>query len=228
MHKEILSEYQKNFPYYDKVSDEWNKEKYYGSLKGEPNYEELHQLVSSTFRHARRRQNIFPIVDRQPDMTLRCVYSGKILSDAEGNMLEKCDEEHSFPQSYQRGTRSGTGRDMHAIFAAFKSANGSRGNIPFGIYSEEQKPLEKDAYGTVFSGKPKTYIPKMNSGAVARSTLYILLCYKGCANPHYLPPQTLPWLIQEASSTEVSLWEKHRNQELYRLQGNRNPFIDYP
>lgn len=99
------------------------------------NYEELHKLVSSTFRHARRRENIFPIVDRQPDYTLRCVYSGKILSDAEGNNLEKCDEEHSFPQSYQRGMRAGTGRDMHAIFAAFKSANGSRGNTPFGLYS---------------------------------------------------------------------------------------------
>jgi hypothetical protein len=35
--------------------------------------------------------------------------------------------------------------------------------------------------------KKKTYIPKINSGAVARSTLYILVCYKGCANEKYLP-----------------------------------------
>ena len=64
------------------------------------------------------------------------------MSDSEGKQLLKCDEEHSFPQSYQRGSRAGTGRDMHAIFAAFKSANGSRGNIPFGKHSEEQKPIE--------------------------------------------------------------------------------------
>lgn len=63
---------------------------------------------------------------------------------------------------------------------------------------------------------------------MARSTLYILLCYKNSANPAYLPKQTLPWLINEASTQEVTLWEKHRNQELYRLQGNRNPFIDFP
>lgn len=106
-------------------------------------------------------------------------------------MIEKCDEEHSFPQSYQRGTKSGTGRDMHAIFAASKSANGSRGNTPFGIYSENQKPIETDECGTNYSSadglKKKTYIPKINSGAVARSTLYVLLCYKNCANEDYLP-----------------------------------------
>jgi endonuclease I len=31
-------------------------------------------------------------VDRHPDHTLRCVYSGDILSDSEGHFLEKCDE----------------------------------------------------------------------------------------------------------------------------------------
>ena len=56
-------------------------------LSNPTNYDELHHLISSTWRHARRRQNIFPIVDRQPDYTLRCVYSGKILSDSDGNML---------------------------------------------------------------------------------------------------------------------------------------------
>lgn len=33
---------------------------------------------------------------------------------------------------------------MHAIFAASKSANGSRGNTPFGVYSEKQIPIETD------------------------------------------------------------------------------------
>lgn len=32
----------------------------------------------------------------------------------------------------------------------------------------------------------------------------------------------------EAAKEEVSEWEKHRNQELFNLQGNRNPFIDFP
>lgn len=47
-------------------------------------------------------------------------------------MLIKANEEHSFPQSFQKGSKAGTGRDMHAIFASDSSVNGSRGNIPFG------------------------------------------------------------------------------------------------
>jgi len=47
-------------------------------------------------------------------------------------MLVKSNEEHSFPQSFQKGSKAGTGRDMHAIFAADAHVNGSRGNIPFG------------------------------------------------------------------------------------------------
>ena len=80
---------------------------------------------------------------------------------------------------------------MHAIYAASKSANGSRGNTPFGLYSENQVPIENDDFGTNYSGYPKghkkTYVPKLNSGVVARSTLYVLVCYKGCAHPDYLP-----------------------------------------
>lgn len=83
------------------------------------------------------------------------MYSGEILSDAEGNFLQKCDEEHSFPQSYQRGSKSGTGRDMHAIFSAGKSANGSRGNTPFGNFG---KLVETDQYGSHYKdGKFHTY-----------------------------------------------------------------------
>ena len=116
-------------------------ESYYSKLKS-LDYDSLSSLISSTWKHARRRQNLFPIVDRQPDWTLKCLYSGQILSDAEGKILAKCNEEHSFPQSFQKGIKSGTGRDMHAIFATGTSANGSRGNRPFGLVSKNDKLVE--------------------------------------------------------------------------------------
>ena len=56
-------------------------------------------------------------------------------------MIAKSNEEHSFPQSFQRGSKAGTGRDMHAIFAADTSANGCRGNTPFG---NKGKLIESD------------------------------------------------------------------------------------
>ena len=37
-------------------------------------------------------------------------------------LVEKIDEEHSLPQSFQSGSKSGCGRDMHQIFACTKRA----------------------------------------------------------------------------------------------------------
>ncbi len=64
-----------------------NQLKYYFDNKVDPfntNYDELHNLLSTTFKHARRRENFFTNIDRHPDFMLKCVYSGKVLSNAEG------------------------------------------------------------------------------------------------------------------------------------------------
>lgn len=214
--------------YFNPEENELKRLKYYFDNKVDPfqtNYEELHALLSSTFQHARRRENFFTNVDRHPDFFLRCVYSGTVLSNADGEMLAKANEEHSFPQSFQRGAKAGTGRDMHAIFASDTSANGCRGNTPFG---NKGKKTAEDPCGETFLFEGRKYFqPKINRGALARASLYILVCYKGCANRKYLPIESLEWMV-EAAQEEVSLWELHRNQELFKLQGNRNPFIDYP
>jgi endonuclease I len=55
-----------------------------------------------------------------------------------------------------------------------------------------------------------------------------MTCYSGCAAPSKLPQVLLDWAIEVAANEPVTLWEKHRNAELFRLQGNRNPFIDFP
>ena len=130
--------------YFSLELNEWNCLKYYFNNNVDPfntNYEQLHQLLAQTFQHARRRENFFTNIDRHPDFTLRCIYSGKILGDKDGNMFGKANEEHSFPQSFQKGSKAGTGRDMHAIFASDSHVNGSRGNIPFG---NKGKLVEQD------------------------------------------------------------------------------------
>lgn len=226
--KAIVAELKKR-PYYDEETDKTNARKYYSAIDPAepPDYDTLHQLVSGTYKHAKRRENIFPVIDRQPDYTLRCVYTGEKLEDEEGNLLVRCDEEHAFPQSYQSGCKKGTGRDMHQIFAASKNANGSRGNKPFG---PGPKLIRDDPRGQVYTlpGGRKSYVPKKNAGAACRATLYVLLAYEKCADPAKFPPGQLAWIVEQATSTDVSLWERHRNAELHRLQGNRNPFIDHP
>ncbi len=86
---------------------------------------------------------------------------------------------------------------MHAIFSAGKSANGCRGNTPFGNFGQL---IYEDQYGKIYKdGKFKTYEPLLNSGAVARASLYILTCYKNCANEEYLPKRCLEWFVKQAS-----------------------------
>ena len=86
----MFLEHKKKNPYFEKELDAHLSEEYYLKLE-KVDYKHLNELISGTFTHARRRQNLFPIIDRHPDGTLKCVYSGKILSDEEGNMLLKCD-----------------------------------------------------------------------------------------------------------------------------------------
>jgi len=194
--KKVFLNHKTNNIYYDTEKDHYQREGYYLRLKN-VDYDSLSQLLSSTWNHARRRQNFFPIIDRHPDHTLRCVYSGEVIGDAEGNIIQKCDEEHSFPQSFQRGKKSGTGRDMHAIFAASKNANGSRGNRPFGLFTPDDKLVEETKYGGIYSSgnNRKTFVPFLNQGALARATLYILVCYKGCANPEYFSKGLINWYV---------------------------------
>lgn len=92
---------------------------------------------------------------------------------------------------------------MHAIFAADSSANGSRGNTPFG---NKGKVVEEDICGGTYLFEGRRYFqPRINRGALARASLYILVCYKGCANSKYLPLDSLEWMV-EAAQEEVTLW----------------------
>ncbi len=86
-HKEKLQRIKEGSNYFNQEEYELQKLKYYFDNDVDPfntDYEKLHHLLSNTFKHARRRENFFTSVDRHPDFTLRCVYSGKILSNPEG------------------------------------------------------------------------------------------------------------------------------------------------
>ncbi|KRX01020.1 hypothetical protein PPERSA_09626 [Pseudocohnilembus persalinus] len=241
--------------YYNEQQDIKDQQQYYSdflSQKKHLNYENLNFLVSSTYKHAKRRENIFSLIDRQQDGTLQCLYTKKILEDIQGNKIMKCDEEHCVPQSYQAGTRKGCGKDMHQIFACEKHANGSRGNKPFGkgvfqdtnlnvkyyiqesesgfVYEYSKKMNENVKLNEIQEAqkKIKTFYPKNNVGACARATLYILICYSESMNELKFPKNLIPKIIDLACNEPVTIWEKHRNQILFELQGNRNPFIDFP
>lgn len=230
--------------YYDELGDRREQEEYYSHLAtegglcdgvefGARNFHLLSKLVSLKTPKA-RVDNLYSWYDRWPDGTLHCIYSNKLLSDAKGNYPRSCkfNEEHSFPQSYQHGSGAGTGRDAHHIFACDQHLNGSRGNKAFGAVAGVESLMANEGYA-IFKesqedGGRKLLLPHYNRGMLARGSLYTIVSYPGILFEQQIGRNSLAWLIKTAAEEPVSIWERHRNQAIFRVQGNRNPFVDHP
>lgn len=196
------------------------------------NYNYFNDLLKSKFKHSKRRAILFPIIDRHPDYTLKCIYSNEIIDIGDGIEKQKCDEEHSMPQSYQSGSKKGTGRDLHQMFACTKNANGSRGNKAFGLF-EDSKISNEKSFGTFYkttidSKEITTFIPKYNLDVVCRASLYIFTTYDAAIDRKKIGEKLLNFIKKSAQTYYISDWERHRNNEIHKYQLNRNPFIDYP
>ncbi|MFY0531800.1 endonuclease [Nannocystis pusilla] len=71
--------------------------------------------------------------------------------------------------------------------------------------------------------------PGRGHGPVARATLYFLVRYPGEIDaPHELTPEQIELLKQWSKEDPPGQYERHRNQAIFAVQGNRNPFIDHP
>ena len=232
-HKSYMNElkYNSDKNYYNEKQDQTDKNEYYSNLddKFMINYEDLHNLISSTKKVFKRGNEIYSIIDRHPDGTLRDIYTNNIIEDEKGiPQVEAYNEEHSFPQCYQAGTNSGAGKDLHQIFASDKSVNYARGKKQMGLL-EGSVFVKESKCGIIYKcGKDKSFVPFHNKGAIARAFLYILVCYGKICDQKKFPKAYLSYVVEAASSEPVTIWEKHRNAEIYQRQGNRNPFIDFP
>jgi endonuclease I len=131
--------------------------------------------------------------------------------------------EHVVPQSwfdYSKQPKT----DLHHLFTCEWGCNSFRGNR---AYFDFQTEAWRDNCGESGSGK---FEPKLGKGAVARSVLYFLLRYPGeiADNSKEMPKDRLATIITWANQDKVDRWERHRNAEIQKVQGNRNPLIDYP
>ncbi|MES2778785.1 MAG: endonuclease [Bacteroidota bacterium] len=160
---------------------------------------------------------------------------------------DKYNREHSFPQSWF-GSASPMVSDVHHIFATDKKVNSVHGNDPYGQVSAP-------TYTSLIGGKsgPNTY-PGFSGnvfepideykGDLARGHLYMATRYEnviagwqsnGNAND-LLAGNSFPafdaWqlnLFLEWNNLDpVSDKEMKRNNAIYAIQNNRNPFIDSP
>jgi len=219
--------------YYDATVDARERDAYYKGVS--KTYEALNSLVTKTMVRTysydtARLTYLYPIVDKWPDGLLRGVYT-QIEYDAPeigvefNETAEPYNCEHAVPQSWF-GEGSPMKADLHHLFTAQMECNSYRNNYPFGKYSSVVRT--RAGCGTFYNSNPIAFYGDHGRGAVARATLYFLVRYPGYITTARMPYTGLDQMVQWAQNEPVELWEKHRNYEIYAIQGNRNPFIDYP
>ncbi|MFY0671751.1 MAG: endonuclease [Bacteroidia bacterium] len=153
-----------------------------------------------------------------------CVYTGRTASfnSRGGANSNSFNCEHSWPQSKFCSSESSMQKaDIHHLFSTDASSNSRRGNYPFGKVTGSPSWEEGGSKlgGGLFEPRDE------QKGATARAMLYMVMRYGDCdgflgsqentlRNWHntYIPKQA----------------EKKRNNGIFDLQRNRNPFVDAP
>jgi endonuclease G len=133
--------------------------------------------------------------------------------------------EHVVPQSWF-AKRNPMRADLHHLFTCESSCNEFRANIPYFDFPDFKTGSAQRC------GKKDTdrFEPAQGRGPVARATLYFLLRYPKEVNNNAkeYTNDRIPMLLGWHNSEPVSQYELHRNAEIFKVQGNRNPLIDFP
>lgn len=145
------------------------------------------------------------------------------LDTLEAQMPFNC--EHVVPQSWFNRAQP-MKADLHHLFACEPGCNSFRSNIPYFEFPPEDEAFRTEC-GTRVSNR---FEPVAGHGAVARATLYYILRYPRMIrlSDRRVVRERLNVLLGWHEQFPVSDYERHRNANIFRVQGNRNPLIDFP
>ncbi|MDD3876705.1 MAG: endonuclease [Bacteroidales bacterium] len=151
------------------------------------------------------------------------------------------NKEHSWPQSWFDNTSSPIYSDLFNIYPTDGYVNSKRSNYPYGEVNNASWTSQNGSKlgNCVFPGYSSVVFEPIDEykGDIARSFFYITVRYYGEDNGWPGSAQTQgaelkPWAYDLMYSWHindpVSQKETDRNNAIYQLQNNRNPFIDNP
>ena len=170
-------------------------------------------------------------------------YTYSFVSNQCGNYSGEGDcynREHSFPKSWFN-EESPMVSDLFQVYPTDGYVNGRRGNYPYG---ETNSPTWASTNGSKlgpcsYSGYNGTVFEPINEykGDLARTYFYMATRYYGedgdwAGSDMVEGSQPKAWalamLLEWDENDPVSQKEIDRNNAIYAIQGNRNPFIDHP
>jgi endonuclease I len=192
--------------------------------------------------------NVFKKSDADPNKSGNIIwfYTGTSVSFSSfGGNVGATNREHVWPKDAGRAfpETSKAGSDAHHLRPTETQINSIRGNKSFGVVAQTSGNIAKQANSTTYASGD--YLSYVNStyfypgkgfrGQTARILFYVHVRWGVEYNLRFVlgsgssktigDIETLMrWHLEEP----VSESELLRNEEIYKIQGNRNPFIDMP
>ncbi len=152
-------------------------------------------------------------------------------------------KEHSFPKSWWGGTEVNAYTDLNHLYPADGPANMAKSNWPLGEVSTVSFDNGVTRVGSPVSGQGggagSVFEPDDRyKGDFARTYFYMATCYQDYQWKYTYMVSNSSWLTLNDWSIKLLLkWSRQdpvsdketaRNDAVYRIQNNRNPFIDHP
>ena len=161
---------------------------------------------------------------------------------SKGSSVSGMNIEHSVAKSWWGGNKNNAYCDIHHLNPSDQNANSRKSNYPLGELTSVSWEN-----GVTFVGKANIDGSSMNAyepcdeykGDFARVFMYMFTCYQDLTWEYTWMnyekstyPTLKPWavklLLKWHKQDPVSEKEVNRNNAVYAVQGNRNPYVDYP
>lgn len=203
----------------------------------------LHEIIKnhSTNSYSGLFAQCFKYTDVRDDGTWWDMYSDiqRYVSDGWNGM----NREHSLPKSWWGGDENPAYTDLNHLYPSDGPANMKKSNYPLGEVGTAtyDNGVTKVGYPIAGQGGGSSRVFEPDDeykGDFARTYFYMATCYQDFSwkytymmlNGEY--PSMAQWaidmLLEWHRADPVSKKELDRNEEVYRIQHNRNPFIDMP
>jgi endonuclease I len=163
------------------------------------------------------------------DGWVECVYTGRtaFFNTRAGATANNFNCEHTWPQSFS-GEAEPMRSDIFHLYPSDVTANSKRANLDFGIVTSQTWGVGGSKLGTDSEGQTVFEPRDVHKGNVARSHFYYIVRYDGNYNSYVDAAKMEAHFRSWHVSDPVDSAEEQRNEDIFDLQDNRNPFIDHP
>lgn len=184
----------------------------------------------------------FYTTDRADDGSVIDRYSNdKRYFGSKGTTVSGMNIEHSFPKSWWGGSKVQAYKDLYNLMPCEQKINSSKSNYPMGKVTTVKTDNGCTRIGTGSNGYQLWEPADKWKGDFARGYMYMATAYQnyswtGTQALQILQQGNYPTLqkwaytlyIEWAKADKVDKQEVKRNNEVSKIQGNRNPFVDFP